>query len=918
MWVFARSTCKDFNNGTLLHVQIFKGPYACEEDAQLDVLTGSSLSGCLTACQSTSGCLFYMFRAAEGVCTLYGSCEYMQQVNLKISNELYGIPSDDTPFCRIADPETCWQEIKRRSYLSLTESELPVCLFQEQHVACDSLQLVSGEVAGSCARCQYLDARSSFASKGMRKLPLPEEFPAASQIVVGCNATSRMFAQLQDGLVWKGPRPKTIFSCVSGSWVGDTADGGAWQSLENLKCEDCLQLGSQSLQRFTNVSMPEVFFMEHRLVQVTHGSETSTSCGMDQCWYGMDMVDTAAQLWNLSVEDPKGHELQLQQWRKNALNGHFFDIHPADFPDLCLTGDFSKVLHGQYPLQISKDCSGNWSATHVSKKGFTLRYFFGKTAYFLQSNSTTGAHLVPAKGFPGGVPGMTWEFERSHHSGGAVFIKDMQVYDKYELYLQDVGRPLGVDMSKSRECTACHCRGLFTKFFWDEGTTYPWDGKPVLFGNYDPKDVGIDIDWTNCSNQSFQSLPGGSPAQVQICGPDTIAAAFPQCKNLGPADLIVTVTCCYVRLSSRKLIPRYSQTKSCGHQLTVTTGNAPPLPWKGKYTQFIASFEITSSFDGYGYKYCVETSWISIHRSPPAGGPQVPTLAPKMESSQQQWRLVSKGQTSLKLNWLRACDVSIEAWNISQDLPQKMQPKQLNLTLQQFDGLSRQQQDAYQTLPAARFFPSDSSGSSLEWKSVFFGCQMKVLASGTSTTCAQQVPMLQADSTHLAGKVSPSLDKTEVDLLTQVSSECPFLKETSEDWPVGTIFSKGWKMSNAFSVLWNQNYVAAPFLSPSEPPFNYTGKYLQEAQLVGFLGLSLSGDSLWGLACPNGAVVVSEPTTLPHCLQINATEEPWRKRLLARPFFFPLLPRAARFSFQPVVCSQLQLSTLAFLWFSVK
>eukprot|EP00438_Fugacium_kawagutii_P031176 Skav234736 [mRNA] locus=scaffold14:49172:60213:+ [translate_table: standard] len=135
---------KGFNNGTLPPVRIFKGPYACEEDAELDVHTDTSLSACSRACLARSNCNFYMFRATDETCTLYEACDYMQQVNLKISNELYGIPPRNVSYCRIADPGTCWQDIKRRSYLSLIESDLPKCLFQEQHVACDSLQLVSG------------------------------------------------------------------------------------------------------------------------------------------------------------------------------------------------------------------------------------------------------------------------------------------------------------------------------------------------------------------------------------------------------------------------------------------------------------------------------------------------------------------------------------------------------------------------------------------------------------------------------------------------------------------------------------------------------------------------------------------------------------------------------------------------------
>eukprot|EP00438_Fugacium_kawagutii_P014932 Skav223476 [mRNA] locus=scaffold659:112868:114883:- [translate_table: standard] len=445
---------KGFNNGTLTPVRIFKGPYACEEDAELDFHTGlTSLSACSRACLARSNCNFYMFRATDETCTLYEACDYMQQVNLKISNELYGIPPRNVSYCRIADPGTCWQDIKRRSYLSLIESDLPKCLFQEQHVACDSLQLVSGELAGACAECQYIDANSSYALKGtgnggymlgprgMRKEPLPEEFPAASQIVVSCNDTSRMFAQLQEGLVWNGPRQTTIFSCVSGNWVGDTAHEGAWQSLENLKCEDCLQLGSSSLQRLTNVSMPEVYFMQHRLIHVTHGFKTKTSCGFDSCFYAMDIVDTAAQLWNLSVADNDGKELQLEEWKGDEITGAIFDIQLAAYPGYCLVGDFTAtVLPGRFPLRMSKECNGAWTVARVKGCGAVLQYWSGNASYYLSSGENdanyTTPDLVPLSHFPDGkITALCWDFEYVNlqqynftEDGQAFFFKNMWLH----------------------------------------------------------------------------------------------------------------------------------------------------------------------------------------------------------------------------------------------------------------------------------------------------------------------------------------------------------------------------------------------------------------------------------------------------------------------------------------------------------
>ena len=193
------------------------------------------LESCQKACASNSECQFYLFGKTSQTSTLYESCNYIQDVGLQMVNEVYGIPPESASYCRIANPEQCWQEIKCRSMLSFTPSNLPSCLFQEQYEACDALQLLLGKQDGPCSRCQYIDASSAFAAVGLKKVPPPEDFPSASQILVSCNDTSKMFSRLQDGLRWEGPRQgDATFTCVSGEWIGEL---GPWQYLTNLTCQ---------------------------------------------------------------------------------------------------------------------------------------------------------------------------------------------------------------------------------------------------------------------------------------------------------------------------------------------------------------------------------------------------------------------------------------------------------------------------------------------------------------------------------------------------------------------------------------------------------------------------------------------------------------------------------------------------------
>ncbi|CAK9010740.1 unnamed protein product [Durusdinium trenchii] len=261
-----RNADGSFNNGSVPDQLLFSGPYTCEESASVGQFLHFDLEGCQKACSSQAQCQFYLFGKTSETCTLFQSCRFIQDVGLQIVNELYGIPPKSTSYCRIANPQKCWQEIRRRSMLSFTPSALPDCLFQKQYDACDALQLLLGKKDGPCTRCEYIDASSPFAAQGLQKVPLPEVFPAASQITVTCNKTSRMFAMLEEGLHWKGRTVAATFTCVSGQWIGE----GPWRDLSNFTCQRCIQVGSPSLQRFSMVSMPEIYFLEHRQVQVNY------------------------------------------------------------------------------------------------------------------------------------------------------------------------------------------------------------------------------------------------------------------------------------------------------------------------------------------------------------------------------------------------------------------------------------------------------------------------------------------------------------------------------------------------------------------------------------------------------------------------------------------------------------------------
>ena len=54
-------------------------------------------------------------------------------------------------------------------------------------------------------------------------------------------------------------------------------------------------------------------------------------------------------------------------------------------------------------------------------------------------------------------------------------------------------------------------------------------------------------------------------------------------------------------------------------------------------------------------------------------------------------------------------------------------------------------------------------------------------------------------------------------------------------------------------------------------PFSYGARHAVFAQHVFYFS---PGGAPWGLKCPSGAVVASDQTTTPYCLQLGASSEP--------------------------------------------
>merc|ERR550534_2303187 len=116
---------------------------------------------------------------------------------------------------------------------------------------------------GACHRCEYLDAIKYGGSRD--KKPLPSEWEAGSQVLVGCGEAGRLFTTghgpARDET--RGPLPYTAITCIGGEWRGEALDGGHWISLDNITCSSCLQVGTAGMKLQAEGGFEEVHMLSY-------------------------------------------------------------------------------------------------------------------------------------------------------------------------------------------------------------------------------------------------------------------------------------------------------------------------------------------------------------------------------------------------------------------------------------------------------------------------------------------------------------------------------------------------------------------------------------------------------------------------------------------------------------------------------
>lgn len=819
-----------FNNGTVADQLIFSGPYVCEQSAEIKHSEHLDLESCREACKANTQCRFYLFGKSSESCSLFSSCDYIQDLGLQLVNELYGIPPSDTSYCHIANPKKCWENIRRRSMLSFTPSILPECLFQKQHDACDALQLILGEQGGRCARCQYLEVNDTdpFAERGLQKLPLPSSFPSASQISVSCNDTSRMFARLQNGLQWEGPRSNAIFTCVSGEWVGEV---GPWQYLSNFTCERCLQLGGPSLQRLSQV-LPEIYFLEYRQVQVTYPF-ASPGCSSAAKFVAAPLVSLANKRYVIP-----GQKVQFSSSPSSAVwwTDNRSILRAVDNPkEWCLCQKGSELE--------SRSCEDEDSCTPwVMERGIIQSIDGSKCVRAQELNWTvTDCPPVPTEA--------TEEYLFYLESGNCVLGFDLtNTAEKLFSATLATAKPkvrlgnLAYYMEKVKKV-----EGFFHLFDKDKHYLYA-HGTPLSSIMFPFRYVQLTIDSSR-----------GDKAKFKFGEPDKngVRQLFVYLPDEQDTRWSVETVYPFTFLKSVAMVAGL-ESVSTNNSWTVTVGADFQIVWSGSWSRSDSC--------------CCMATWNPVIDDLPGvvveDCEKGPGIFTRVNGIKSLWNLADvEVATTDQPIALNTCDVSLSVDTGTSNLNPNAEAQKLDLNIPSWDDLSTQEKTSYEHAPGIFIL---SHISKIDW-SVVFAC-LPGQTAGTmpkSTSCISKTSMKMNDLLETSAIVDNNfetlfIEKTCASLISESTTVDP---SKAIDTAAG-----GMSMKTFTHIMRSQNYYATSFGDASEPPFSYKGTKANFGSPVGFLSLQ-PGGAPWGLRCPKGAVLASQKPHMPYCLQIDADKE---------------------------------------------
>eukprot|EP00466_Bigelowiella_natans_P006874 jgi/Bigna1/69920/fgenesh1_pg.10_\ len=260
----AMTSGASFNRLLIDRHHLWTAPHVCDTRF---LLSQSFKDGdsCATDCGDDPRCNFFGFLETEdgSACVLYSDCKNMVRVfGTEVTVNMYAKPKQkgQTRLCHIANPQKCWEETKRRAYITGMDSPYGKCEWEDLAIQCDVNRLLADSKIEMCAPCTYMNVDTQD-----EKMVMPPTLPHGTQLTVSCLEGRYSLIKA------KGAGDSIV--CMDGEWIDTTGAIG----LTNMQCSGCVMIFDPSTKavEMQNAVMEELMFMEYRsfgVFQLQHES----------------------------------------------------------------------------------------------------------------------------------------------------------------------------------------------------------------------------------------------------------------------------------------------------------------------------------------------------------------------------------------------------------------------------------------------------------------------------------------------------------------------------------------------------------------------------------------------------------------------------------------------------------------------
>ncbi|GAB5372527.1 hypothetical protein AAMO2058_001673300 [Amorphochlora amoebiformis] len=242
--------------------KLWEGPHICDLSYLLENTHESG--SCAARCTQNDLCKYFaVAETSDGMaCIMFSDCDHMLRVDTIFVATMYAhyrLDKGNDLLCHLADPKACWDQTRRRAYLTQKSQPFGTCLWQSLHEQCDFARLIGDTGIQYCAPCTYMKANSQKVKRAM-----PKAFPHGAKLEAACASEYQIITDKNAG---------SIVTCIDGEWRDNMGGVG----LSNLQCAACVQVFDKVRNgiEMVSASMEELLYINNRHMQmfVFMGSE---------------------------------------------------------------------------------------------------------------------------------------------------------------------------------------------------------------------------------------------------------------------------------------------------------------------------------------------------------------------------------------------------------------------------------------------------------------------------------------------------------------------------------------------------------------------------------------------------------------------------------------------------------------------